>query len=1173
MVRFKFHMKNRRFFCILAALLFAAFPAFARAAVPVDPLQLADPFVGTSTTPDGNDVIDDFPGADVPFGMVQWSPDTPSQNAGGGYEYKDHDITGFSLTHLAGPGCSVFGDFGILPVTSLPSNPGSAKQPFSHITEQAAPGWYAVTLGAQPIRAELTVTTRTGLGQFTFPGGSAATMLFNVSSDQAGVRDASVQITGNDSLQGSAATGGFCGMPDKYNVYFAAQFDRPFTSFGTWKGSAASSGSRAAQGVATGAWVSFDPGVTQVRLKVGLSFVSESEALANLRAEARSWDLREVRASAQARWRQMLGRIAIEGGTRQQQRTFYSALYHTMLHPNVSSDADGSYPGYDNRVHHVRAGHMEYANFSDWDIYRTEMPLIALLAPAQASDMAQSLVDAAHQDGFLPRWALVNGATSVMGGDSVDPVIAGAYAFGGRDFDVRSALAAMVKGATQGDRPVDGWYQERPELREYLNRGYIVNTHTTSVSPVPNGASETLEYALDDFSIAQFAKQIGDPRTYRAFMPRSANWANLFDTATGWIAPRGPDGAFLQTPIGSNGQSGFQEGSAQQYTWMVPQDLHDLVRGMGGNAGADQELDVYFSELNAGQNEPYAWLGNEPSIGSPFVYLNAGEPWKTQQVVRNAMNAIWTDTPQGLPGNDDLGTMSAWYVWCAIGLYPQNPSVRRLVVASPLFAHTTVTSPGGLRIRIDAPQAAADAPYVHRLLVNGRTTQRTWIDLPMHGDLSLDFTLSRMPDLSWGAGAQDAPPSYAPGPVHFVKASTAQLVDPGSLSAALAPGDSSNIGFIVSNQHGQDAQTIHWSVRQENGLRVEPSSGTVRVDGGMQRGVSLRVSATAAARSGYHDLDIIARSENGALLPKVMAEVFVLRPGETPEIGYIQERFDNTITPIDPATGAIGPDIPVGQEPRDAVITPQGTQLYVADRGGQSVTVIDTRTQQVTATVAAGHSPDGLAVSPDGKTVWVANYDDGTIQPIDTSTNTAGTAIAVGKQPRYIAATPDGSRLYVTNEGSNNVTPIDVKTKTALTPIPVGQQPSGIAITPDGRKAYVVDYGSNDVTPIDLATGRTGSPIPVGISPVLIAVAPNGSIAYVGNFAGVTVTPIDIATNTARPAVRVGGAPYGIAFTRDSKTAYVVIRRDNAVVPVDVATASAGQPIHLGTSPYTIALP
>lgn len=1153
---------------ILAALFASAIPA---AAAPLNPTLLVNPFIGTSTTPDGSDVIDDFPGADVPFGMVQWSPDTPSQNAGGGYEYQDKAITGFSLTHLSGPGCSVFGDIGMLPTTGTVTDPAHAKQPFSHANEEAAPGWYAVTLGDPGVRAELTVTKRTGLGGFTYPAVRQANLLFNVSSNQAGVNDAAVRVTGPDEVSGWASSGGFCGMPDRYVVYFVAKFNRPFASYGTWKAAQVSAGSASSNGVGSGAWVTFDTSSNPVVLaKVGISFVDEAGARANLRKESRGWDLTAVRNDATNAWQQMLERIQLEGGTSGEQHFFYTALYHALLHPNVYSDVTGLYRGYDGKVHRVTGGRTEYANYSDWDIYRTQIPLISLIAPHEASDMMQSLVDAAHQDGWLPRWALLNSATSVMGGDSVDPVIAGAYAFGARDFDVRGALSAMVKGASDTTSPpAGGWYIERPESREYLDRGYIVNTHTTSVSPVPNGASETLEYALDDFSIAQLALQAGEGAVYRTFMKRSANWANLFDTSTGLITPRDAQGAFMHTPITDSGQSGFQEGNSAQYTWMVPQDLRDLIRGMGGNAPALAKLGSFFTEINAGQNKPFAWLGNEPTLGSPWVYLYAGAPWRAQEIVRKSETTMFADTPQGLPGNDDLGTMSSWWIWCAMGLYPQNPSVRVLDIGSPLFRGVTLHAPNGPTIRIHAPAAADAAPYVQALRVNGKSTQQTSIALPIRGTVTLDFDLGTAANKTWGTAVDDEPPSFAPGTVGFPATTTATLAD-ASPQVSVAPGASTWYTFEIHNA-GESAQSIVWQARAPQGVTLTPAQGALDVAPGATTSVRVQVGAASGLRAGVYDVPVSATG-NGAPIEHLNAMVRVQNAGATLHLGYIENRWDNTVTPIDPLTGAIGEDIKAGSEPRDAVLSPDGSRLYVADRSGQSVTVIDTLKQAPIATVKVRHAPNGVAITHDGKTVWVANNDDGTIQSIDTSTLKASAPMTVGKNPRYIAIAPDGSTLYVTNEGSNSVTPLDLRTLTFQAPIPTGALPGGIAITPDGKKAYVADFGSNDVIPIDLVH-RTALPaIPVGVSPIVVAIAPDGATALVSNFASTTVTPIDVATDKARANIDVGGAPYGIAFTRDSQTAIVVIRRDNACVFVDMRTGHVGTPIRLGTSPYTIAL-
>lgn len=1122
---------------MLLGLLLAAF----------DPTALVNTFVGTSGTQQGGP-IDTFPGADVPFGMLQWSPDTPSQNAGGGYEYNDKEITGFSLTHLSGPGCNVFGDFAVLPTLGPVTDPADARVPFSHANERASPGWYGVALD-NGVQTALTVTQRTGLGSFTFPASAAANLLVNASSDQAGVTNASISIDGSDEITGSATTGEFCGMPDQFTVYFAAVFDRPFASYGTWRGGGVFPRSRASSGAGSGAWATFDTTRdATIEVKVSISYVSVQGALANLAAENEGWDLDAVHATALKRWRDVLSRITVTGGTPAEQTTFYTALYHAMLHPNVFSDVNGEYRGFDGRVHRVRPGHEEYANYSDWDIYRSEMPLVALLDPQRASDMMQSLVDAAKQGGFLPRWALVNGPTSVMGGDSVDVVLAGGYAFGARSFDVRGAVAAMVHGATETSPREDGWYVERPELDEYQRFGYIVNTHTTSVAPVPNGASETLEYALDDFSIAQLAREANETAVYRTFLRRASSWANLFDTATGLIAPRDGEGAFMQTPIGDAGQSGFQEGNAAQYSWNVPHDVRDLVAGMGGPPAARQRLDTFFTQLNAGQNLPYAWLGNEPSLGSPWLYLSVGAPWRAQDVVRQALLTLYGDSPTGLPGNDDLGEMSAWYVWCAIGLYPQNPAMRYLDVGSPLFAHVVVKAPSGPTIAIDAPQAADDAPYVQSLDVNDRATQQTYLDLPLRGTVHLAFTLGTTPNERWGSAPADAPPSYAAAPVRFPPASAVTLALSPSLRLTLtnAGPTSATVAWHAVGTAGGGTTTIGAHGSRTIQLAMPPSGGAARYE-------TILVDATA----------------NGATLERASATVRLGDPKTRVPLGFLENIYDNSVTPIDLSTGAMLPKIAVGDSPRDGAFAANG-DAYFTDRDGGTVTVVDPATLALVTTIKVGQGPSGIVAGSDG-TLWFANAYDGTVQSIDPRTNVAGAPIRIGGALRALAIV--GSTLYVTVTSLDEVIPVNARTHALGTPIAVGSQPEGIAASRDGRMLYVVDHASDDVTPIDVATQRALAPIRVGVAPTSIVLSPDGRTAYVANYGVDTVTPIDLARGRAQAPIAVGAQPYGLAMSADGRTLWVVNHQDNDLVPVDTASGRVGPAVVDSYGPTTVTVP
>ncbi len=1131
-----------------------SFAATAAAAdAPIDPVTLVDPLIGTS----GNAIdgpSDTFPGADAPFGMVQWSPDTTSRPSGGGYSYKDELITGFSLTHLSGPGCDVFGDIAILPMVGPIADPAGATQPFTHVTEIASPGYYGIMLGQPAIRTQLTVTPRTGLGEFTFPASVQANLLINVSSNEVGVADARIKFVGNDQVEGSATSGWFCGMPGTYTVYFALQFNRPFVAHGTWQRRHLTPSGDEATGSGAGGWVTFDTTEQPaVEMKASVSWVSIAGARANLTAEATTWDVDRERRASEQLWRRELARVRVDGGSPTQLRIFYSALYHALLHPNVYSDASGDYRGFDGQVHRTERGHVEYGTFSGWDIYRTQFPLVVLVDPRRASDMARSLVHASQQMGWLPKWPLVNVESSVMGGDPSDPMLAAAYAFGARDFDTRAALGAMVKGATQlSGAPGQGWYVERPGLDEYLSLGYVVNDHATNVSPVANGASLTLEYSLDDFSIAQFARAMGDQRTYRTMMAHAQNWANLFNQSSGLIAPRDRDGAFTQAPITRHGQSGFQEGNAAQYTWMVPHNLAALVDGLGGQANAAAALDLFFSQLDAGPGAPYAWFGNEPTIGSPWTYLSAGAPWKAQRVIRDAMTQLWGDTPDGIPGNDDLGTMSAWYVWCALGLYPQNPAVPVLDLGAPLFQHASIHVPGGADIEILAPGASVDNAYVRSVQLNGKPWPRSWVRFTQSIPLRLSFELQNTPNTSWGNAPSSMPASYALGFSRFTLSTRAQL----SASPAevhLAPGGAQTLRLDLSNA-GTHAVTTLLHPDVPDGLTFAFSRNLNAPAGGSDT-ADAELLASRTAGPGLYDLSLVGKTDDGALLPRVTWVVRVAKPGQRLALAYVANYFDNTIVPVDPRTHAFGMPIQVGANPRDLTLSRDGRRVYVSDQGAQAVSVVDTETGSVIASVPVAGSPWGIGLTPDGKTIWVSLTNANQVQPIDAATLVAGKPVAVGDQPGGLAISPSGAMLLVADLRSNDVTPVDLQTRTAGDPIPVGAHPRSVVISHDGTMAYVTNSGANTVTVVDLVAQKAVRDIHVGVAPRGLAFSPDGAWLYVADFASNTVTPIDVATQSAHAAIPVGLNPVALLVDAGGTTALVVNAGDNDCVPLDLARA------------------
>jgi predicted alpha-1,2-mannosidase len=1192
---------------LLAAVVFAALAlspsaqaqsASAPPAAVADPAALVDTFAGTGSGGAVVGQVDTFPGADAPFGMLQWSPDTPSRPPGGGYNFADTSTSGFSLTHLSGPGCAVAGDFPFLPVTgALPADPGSATASFDHSSETAHPGSYAVTAGG--VRTQLAVTARAGVGSFTYPRTDQARMLVKVANSANGSSSAAFRTVGDREVTGTVTSGHFCGQPDTYTVHFDARFDRPFTASGTWGGQTAatsrvtagsngisvtghqqpakrqlavadrapSASGSTGSGVVAGGWLTFDTRSNPVvGMRVAISYVSVQGARANLDAEAHTWNVGAVAARTEAAWNSELRNVEIHGGSTAQQATFYTALYHALLDPSTFSDADGRYPGFDGAVHRTAHGHLQYANFSGWDIYRSDIPLLAMVEPRRTGDMATSLLDDADQmGGWLPKWPVANGESGVMNGDPADPILADAYAFGATGFDTAHALRTMVHGAeSTGGTAGQGWYVERPNLTAYLSGGYVPNIGSDSISPVPNGASETLEYALDDFAVSQLAASLGQKDTAGRFLGRSQNWANLFDTATGYVRPRDADGAFpTGSPVqttGGFGQSGFQEGNGAQYTWMVPQNLSALVQGMGGEQAAAARLDSYFTRLNAGPDLPYHWQGNEPAFDTPWAYDSVGQPWKTQSTVRAIMDQLYPLGPGGEPGNDDLGAMSSWYVWSALGVYPQTPGVPMLVLGSPLFPEAVIHEGQGRSLTINARNAGDT--YVHGLSVDGHASTRTYVDA--RRTRRLDFTLGSTPDTHWGTAASDAPPSFGAGPVSFPPTTRAAVsVTPGQVRTA--PGSSTTVNLTVDNTAGTVPATVSWRASAPAGLTVGPADATVTVPAGNSATTPLAITASATATTGYFRIGVSSRAANGAVIQGTALLVTVAQPGQNIPTAYVSDYSDNTVTPVDTRTHNAGPPIPVGSGP-DGMAVAAG-HLFVADNNSNDVTVVDTTTNAVSATVAVGGIAADVAATPDAKTVWVSNFGDGTVQPIDTATLTAGAPVKVGGQPERLGVRPGGAELWVVNQGDGTVSTVDLATRTVTHTVAVGAAPFGVTFDADGGRAYVSNNGAGTVSVIDTATYRVTETVPTGAGPEYAKVSPDGSTLYVADSGAGGITPIAVATGTAGPLIPTGSGAYAVGFSPDGGTAWVVDSNVNDVRPITVATGAVGAPVIVGNVP------
>lgn len=835
-----------------------------------DLAKYVNPFVGTrpggADQGTGGGAGNNFPGAVVPFGMVQWSPDTTTGQPGG-YYYDSTALKGFSLTHLSGAGCDTYEDIPFIPyngavTTSPATDPGHYTMPFSHANEKATAGQYSVKLDSG-VNVELSATQRTGSGRFTYPQNSTSTLLINSSGSVTGTNDSQITI-GKDSVSGWAASGGFCNTDSHYRIYFYAKFDQPFQSVGTWRNGTVTpnktteSGGANAKvspkavpdskiarvagtqqaaapdttvgGPGSGGYVTFAPGA-QVNVQVGVSFVSVDGAQANVKAENNKRSFEDVAAAARKAWNDRLNQIQVTGGTDADKTTFYTALYHALIQPNVFSDVDGQYAGFDGRIHSGDTKHPMYTNFSGWDIYRSEIQLIAMLAPKETSDIVRSMVTDAQQGGAWDRWTVANDYTGVMNGDPYHIIVSNAYAFGAKDFDANNALQSMVRGATQ---PTTQGYTERPGLADYEKLGYV-----------PGAGADTLEYTSADFSIAQLAQRLGDTSTYQTFMKRAQYWQNLYNPASGYLQPRAADGSFA-SPYNPGSSQGWVEGNGAQYSWMVPYDMGGLITAFGGDQAVQSRLDEFFTELNAGTQDPHAFLGNEPNSNVAWAYDFAGAPYKTQQIVRRVQDELYNPNPQGLIGNDDLGQMSAWYVWSALGVYPEIPGRSELVTGSPRFAKTVVTTGAGKKITINGN---GTGQYVTGLKVNGAATTKTWLpESFVNTGGTLDFSLSSTPDTSWGTAPSDAPPSFRDGETPALS-----FVDP---ARVVVPSGSSGSVAVGAQDLSGTARTWHWTAAPPAGITVTPSSGDIQVPAGGKAQTNATVSVAQGTADGSYQVPI-----------------------------------------------------------------------------------------------------------------------------------------------------------------------------------------------------------------------------------------------------------------------------------------------------------------------------
>jgi predicted alpha-1,2-mannosidase len=743
--------------------------------------------------------------------MVQFSPDTPTGSPSG-YRDSDRTIESFSLTHFNGAGCPNNEDIPLLPVTgALGSAPGSAwtsyASPYTKSNESAAPGYYKNKLDRYGVTAELSATTRTGALRLTYPSTTTARLLINDSRSATGDRAGNVTVSGNR-VYGQHTAGGFCGGRT-FTMYYSIQFDRTPAGFGTFSGSTISAGSASASGAQTGAYVTFDTSSNAtVNATIGISFVSVANAQANATAEAGGFDT--VRTNANSAWNTALNRVRVTGGATADLQKFYTALYHVLMNPNIASDTGGQYLGFDGAVH--TSSSPIYQNYSGWDIYRSWSPLVSLIAPEVMTDIVKSMVLDGQQGGLLPKWSQQSIEDFVMPGDPGPIIVDEAYQFGVRDFDTAAALALMKKSATGG-----------------ATQGYVLRGNEATYEAqhyIAGNPSETLEYANSDFAISRFAKALGDTATYQTYATHSQYWRSLFNGVSAYIHSRNADGSF-PWPLNPATESPYTEGNAAQYTWMVPFNPSALITLMGGNGTAVQRLDHHFTQLNGGLSLPYFYVGNEPEHGVPWTYHFAGKPSGASDAVRRVMSGSFTAGAGGLPGNDDLGATSAWYVWAALGLYPVTPGADTLAVHGGLFPSVLLQRPTG---NLTISGGGASSPYVQSLSVNGTSTSHNYLKYAdIAGGGTIAYTMGSSPS-SWGTGSGDLPPSFGDG-------ATQPAAEPG-LGPDLALGKPITGGAATCGSSESAANAVDGKIKDNSKWCTGSAPRTLTVDLGSAQTVS-----------------------------------------------------------------------------------------------------------------------------------------------------------------------------------------------------------------------------------------------------------------------------------------------------------------------------------------------
>ena len=687
--------------------------------------KVVDPQIGSQGS--GLGCGYNFVGATYPFGMVQFTPSFFSPQKG------------FVINQLSGAGCPNMGNFPVLPfagpIKNSPSNMDSFKK--YQLINEAHAGFLSLQM-QDHTTANLTVNKRSGVANFMFDKTSkVGTVIIGSGVSSTNVTNAMVTITSDSSCEGFAEGGDFCGSSVNYKLYFVAEFDRASNSSGSWAKNTLSEGVNEASGKNSGAYFSFDTTTnSEVNYRISISYVSIENAKENLKASSIDGGFSAYKKNAEAAWDSSLSKITIESPNTDRKTQFYTHLYHSLIHPNTVSDVNGDYMGADFKVYKTKLDD-QYSSFSVWDTYRTQAQLVAMLYPGRSSDMMQSLVDFAEQSGGYGRWILANIETGIMQGDPTPILISNSHAFGATNFDLNKAYNYMKRGAT-----IPLLRSQDQEIRPYLTE-YMRDGHTF--------ASMMLEYTSSDFAIGQFALQalnLKEDASY--FINRSQNWKNIYNPKNKWLNSKYPNGKWKDI------EYDWREATYKNYFWMVPYNLKELIDTLGGSKVAVKRLDTFFERLDASYDDAWFAAGNEPDFQAPWTYNWTDSPYKTSEVVHRVFNEMYTSEPTGLPGNDDLGTMGAWYVFASIGIYPMIPGVAGFSVNTPQFEKAIVNLPQG---PLTITGGSTETPYINSLKINGKKYKSTWIDWGfIKNGGTIDFESSKTPNKTWGENTE--PPSF-----------------------------------------------------------------------------------------------------------------------------------------------------------------------------------------------------------------------------------------------------------------------------------------------------------------------------------------------------------------------------------------------------------------------------